>query len=791
MKPSTLSIIIIFLVSIFLESTYAQNQRITFIAVVDTLPQNSAIYIIGGNEELGSWYIHQKMKKISENEWVFEMNARTRDTLQFKFTRGDWSTEAVDSNGIEFPNFRYVVNTDTTLRFSFNKWRDQVQQKIILTEERVKNKGGFVELFEGWKYKIGDDTSWANPDFDDSDWEIINPILKKEDFEKLDWTGIIWFRNEIQVDSSLRNIVFGMNFYCTGAAEIFLNGRQLYKYGVVGTSIENEEIYLDRNPRHFLFDNQEVQVLAVRYSNHSAEMLAKRNVQVGFTAVLGDMEVFVYDRINNVRELSITQMAFGAFVLAFAIMHLLLFIFYPIAKENLYYSISMLSFAVVIYTSIQNNFVNSILTNISISTINSISVQISMLFGLLTVYASSYQKMPKQYFFFVIASVIFIFQTIFFPLIDDNILDVIFFIFVSIITVEIVRAVIRTIKNKQEWSWGWLIGVGFIIAILFIGYQVLILTEVITKPLFGIYLVYVYGLVFLAITVSINLAKKMSDTHKYLEKQLIQVKDLSEKALQQEIKAKEEDLARKLLEADNKRKTNELEEARKLQLSMLPKQVPDVPGLDIAVYMKTASEVGGDYYDFKYDNNGTLIIAVGDATGHGMKAGTMVATIKGLFTAEDSNTDVVTFLNKSNSIIRDMRLGNIYMAMLLAKIEGEKITLTSAGMPPALIYRIKNKQVEEIKLQAIPLGGPAELSYPKKETFLSKGETLLLMSDGFPELFNNQKEILDYAGAKKIFEGIGESAASDTIKYLLKAAEQWKGSAKQEDDITFVVIRKK
>ena len=59
---------------------------------------------------------------------------------------------------------------------------------------------------------------------------------------------------------------------------------------------------------------------------------------------------------------SISQMAFGAFILAFAIMHLLLFIFYPKAKENLFYSISMFSFAVVIYTSIQNNFINSILT---------------------------------------------------------------------------------------------------------------------------------------------------------------------------------------------------------------------------------------------------------------------------------------------------------------------------------------------------------------------------------------------------------------------------------------------
>ena len=791
MKTFILSLTIILLVLIISAFNYAQEKKITFIVVTDSLPENSTIYITGGNEELGNWYMHQKMTSISETAWMFETTAKIGDTLQFKFTRGDWSTEAVDSNGLEFPNFTHLVTVDTALTFKFTKWRDQVQQKMILTVERVKNKGGFVELFEGWKYKIGDDTSWANPDYDDSEWKNINPELKKDDFKKLSWTGNIWFRNDIQVDSTLRNTVFGLNFYCTGAAEIYLNGRLLYKYGVVSTSKENEEIYLDKNPRHFLFDNKEEQVLAVRYSNHYAEMLTKRNVQVGFTATLGDIELFVYSRINNVRELSVSQMAFGAFILSFAIMHFLLFIFYPVAKENLFYSVSMLSFAVVIYTSVQNNFSNSILSSITLSTINSLSVQLSMLFGLLTVYASSYNKMPKQYIFFVLASSLLVIQTIFFPFLGEEIADIMFFVFAGIITAEIVISVIRTIRKKGEWSWGWLIGVGFIVAITFIGYQVLILTEVITKPLFGIYYVYVYGLVFLAITVSINLAKKMADTNKSLERQLIQVKELSDRTIEQERKVKEEEFTRKLLEADNERKTKELEEARQLQLSMLPQNVPEVPGLDIAVYMKTASEVGGDYYDFKYDNNGSLIVAIGDATGHGMKAGTMVATIKGLFTAEDSSIDVVTFMNKSNSIIRDMRLGNIYMAMLLAKFEGEKITITSAGMPPALIYRSKDKQVEEIKLQAIPLGGPADFIYPKKETFLSKGETLLLMSDGFPELFNTQKEILDYSGAKKIFEKIGEVSANDTIKALLEATEEWMGNAKQEDDITFVVIRKK
>ncbi|MEJ7700687.1 MAG: hypothetical protein WKF71_13720 [Pyrinomonadaceae bacterium] len=76
------------------------------------------------------------------------------------------------------------------------------------------------------------------------------------------------------------------------------------------------------------------------------------------------------------------------------------------------------------------------------------------------------------------------------------------------------------------------------------------------------------------------------------------------------------------LHAENERRAKELEEARQLQLSMLPKKLPQIPNLEIAAYMKPATEVGGDYYDFHVGADGTLTVAVGDATGHGLKAGT-------------------------------------------------------------------------------------------------------------------------------------------------------------------------
>jgi ligand-binding sensor domain-containing protein len=98
-----------------------------------------------------------------------------------------------------------------------------------------------------------------------------------------------------------------------------------------------------------------------------------------------------------------------------------------------------------------------------------------------------------------------------------------------------------------------------------------------------------------------------------------------------ELDRRKERESKKFLQLENDRKTKELEEARQLQLSMLPKELPKLPHLDIAVYMKTATEVGGDYYDFHLHIDGTLTVILGDATGHGMMSGMMVSIMKSLF----------------------------------------------------------------------------------------------------------------------------------------------------------------
>jgi serine phosphatase RsbU (regulator of sigma subunit) len=488
-------------------------------------------------------------------------------------------------------------------------------------------------------------------------------------------------------------------------------------------------------------------------------------------------------------------MAFGAFILAFAIMHLLLFVFYPKVKENLFYSISMFSFAVVIYTSVQNNFNNSILSSIILLTINSIAVQLSLLFGLLTVYTSSYGRMPRYYMFFVIVTALFVIHTIFFPLWIVEAADIAFFIFAGIITVEIVRSVIRSIKRKDEWSWGWLIGVGFIVAILLIGYQVLILTDVVTQPLFGIYLVYVYGLVFLAITVSINLAKRMADTHLNLEKQLVQVKDLSQKTIEQERRAKEEEFARKLLEADNQRKTKELEEARKLQLSMLPKELPNLPHLDIAVYMKTATEVGGDYYDYFRINKNETAFAIGDIAGHGLSSALLMAGLVGFVRSNAImyNDDLKIFMDKVNKVMCESTDGSGFATFFYSVYNNDTkiLRFVNAGHNPPLLYKSKIQSFEELKTDGFIIGGVSNFEFNDASVKLESEDLLIYYTDGVTEFFNRNNEQFGADRLKMVIENNYHLSAKNICDKIIEEVKNYSNGVQQADDMTLLILKTK
>ncbi|MGB5875044.1 MAG: two-component regulator propeller domain-containing protein, partial [Bacteroidota bacterium] len=263
------------------------------------------------------------------------------------------------------------------------------------------------------------------------------------------------------------------------------------------------------------------------------------------------------------------------------------------------------------------------------------------------------------------------------------------------------------------------------------------------------------------------------------------------KIRESELHTKAVEAEKRALEAENERQTKELEDARRLQLSMLPKDIPQLEDYDIGVFMKTATEVGGDYYDFSTGEDSTLNVAFGDATGHGMQAGTIVTLMKGLFLSDASRFEITSFFNHCSRSIKQIRLGRLFMAFTLVRLKGNSVSLSCAGMPPAFLYRKSDGTVEEIMITGMPLGAMKTFAYVLHETEMHAGDTLLLLTDGLPEQKNVNEEMFDYAKVQQVFTEVATSTPDEIIARLVQEGESWMEGALQEDDITLMVIKKK
>ncbi len=261
--------------------------------------------------------------------------------------------------------------------------------------------------------------------------------------------------------------------------------------------------------------------------------------------------------------------------------------------------------------------------------------------------------------------------------------------------------------------------------------------------------------------------------------------------LEQERLRRQQEVGRRLLEAENERQTMELEEARRFQLSLLPAALPEHLDLEIAVFLRTASEVGGDYYDFRPQHDGALIIAVGDATGHGARAGTMVTVVKTLLASADLGLDLAAFLSHATAAIRSMNLGRRAMALVLARYHEGVLDLASAGMPPVLVSRCPSGEVEEIMSSGVPLGTMAHASYERHQVRLDPGDAALLMSDGLPEMLDASGEPVSYPVVAGRWRDVGQLPAAEAVAEFERWVEELSPGGVPSDDVTFVVVRRR
>jgi serine phosphatase RsbU (regulator of sigma subunit) len=259
--------------------------------------------------------------------------------------------------------------------------------------------------------------------------------------------------------------------------------------------------------------------------------------------------------------------------------------------------------------------------------------------------------------------------------------------------------------------------------------------------------------------------------------------------LAESAQARAKDEVRRLtLEAENARKTQELEEARALQVSMLPSAAPQAPGFAVAFGMRTATEVGGDYYDWRIGGDGALRLAVGDATGHGVRAGLVVVAAKTLFQTEIAGGSLDAEMRRVSDGVRSLRLPRMNMALALAALTPGRARIAAGGMPPVLHFRAADASVAEVPMHAPPAGQLARAAYREESVPLAAGDRLLFFTDGLPELQSEAGELFGYDRVRDVFAAAAAAGAEPAVDALFAAADAFRGARPPDDDITLVVV---
>ena len=237
----------------------------------------------------------------------------------------------------------------------------------------------------------------------------------------------------------------------------------------------------------------------------------------------------------------------------------------------------------------------------------------------------------------------------------------------------------------------------------------------------------------------------------------------------------------------------DLDVARDIQSGLLPHTTPAYPGLDIAGMNRPAEKTGGDYYDWQELPDGRILIVMADVTGHGIGPALVMAVCRAYSRASAPlDSSPASLLQRLNGLLSTDLRGGRFITLALAIIDpAGRVELASAGHGPNLLFRSKDRAVEQFGGDGLPLAVMADETYGPSRTFhLAKGDVLVLLTDGVFERANRAGQQF---GTQRLADAVATAAplpARQILDSIDRAANEFAAGAAQNDDVTIVVIKR-
>lgn len=234
----------------------------------------------------------------------------------------------------------------------------------------------------------------------------------------------------------------------------------------------------------------------------------------------------------------------------------------------------------------------------------------------------------------------------------------------------------------------------------------------------------------------------------------------------------------------------ELQTARLIQHSLLPKELPELAGWQLATYYQPAREVGGDLYDFFAFADGRLGLIIGDVTDKGVPAAMVMATARSMLRAAAQASDSPgEVLARVNNLLYADTPERMYVTCFYAILDPANGKLRYANAGHDLPYQHLQGGVAELLATGMPLGLMPGMNYEECEVNVGPGECVLFYSDGLVEAHNSTREMFGFPRLKTLLAGsLNQGSVIDQI--LGKLEEFTGGDWEQEDDVTLVTLQR-
>lgn len=242
---------------------------------------------------------------------------------------------------------------------------------------------------------------------------------------------------------------------------------------------------------------------------------------------------------------------------------------------------------------------------------------------------------------------------------------------------------------------------------------------------------------------------------------------------------------------ERERLEQELKIARLIQQTLLPKELPDLPGWQLTTFYQPARAVGGDFYDFIPYEDGRLGLVVGDVTDKGVPAALVMATTRSILRSSAQNElSPGEVLERANDLLFPDIPPRMFVTCFYAILNPRTGHLRYANAGHDLPYRWHEGEVAELRATGMPLGLMPGMQYEEKETTLAHGESVLLYSDGLVEAHNPAHDMFGFPRLITLL-GVYEGGGKTAIDYLRHELATFTGAGwEQEDDITLVTLER-